>query len=352
MKSDIMRVLLRRSREIGDICLSELPVPVPHGEYLLAKVAFAGICGSDIDIINARNTIYRPPVVQGHEFSAVVEQIGDKVRGFKSGDKIVSETTFNKCGKCKPCIDGNYHLCESKDIVGWTENGAFAGHVLLNSNYCHKLADKIDLKGASLIEPMAIASEATLVKGRLQKGESVAVIGPGATGILSAIVALESGAGKVFLIGRSSSEKLRFKIAREIGIEHCVNSSKTDTLQYILENNNGVNVDMVIDSTGNLNGFKLALDLVKRNGRIVEIGSIPTEELFNWPRVAFKAIDLLMVFSSSHRAWEHAVEIYNRCERPLKKIVTHTFKLENYQEALTLSEDSTQCFKVAFEPNI
>ncbi|WP_332455771.1 zinc-dependent alcohol dehydrogenase [Petrimonas sp.] len=347
-----MKSILRKSRDVWDIGLVDLPIPDAYDEYILAKVAYAGICGSDLDIINSRNTIYRPPVVQGHEFSAVIEEVGDKVKGFKKGDKIVSETTFNQCGKCKPCQDGNYHLCEHKDIVGWTENGAFAEHVLLNNRYVHKLDDNVDLKGASLIEPMAIASEAVLVKGQLKPGETVAVIGPGATGILSAIVALESGASKVFLIGRNSSEKLRFKIAREIGIELCINSSGTDVPQYIMEHNSGASVDMVIDSTGNINGFNLALDIVKRNGRIVELGSITTKEPFNWQKAAFKALDLLIVFSSSHKAWKHAVAIYNHCQRPLGKIVTHTFPLENYKAAFDFSEDSSQCFKVAFVPNL
>lgn len=348
MKKRTMKALMRHSREVWDIGLVEIPVPEAKGEYMLAKVAHAGICGSDLDIINARNTIYKPPVVQGHEFSAVVVEVGEKVKDFKPGDKIVSETTFNKCGKCKPCVDGNYHLCENKDIVGWTENGAFAEYVLLNPKYCHKLAPDADLKGAALIEPMAIASESVLVKGGLKKGESVAVIGPGATGILSAIVALESGASQVFLIGRSSSEVLRFGIAREVGITHCINASSTDPAAYIAEHNKGMALDLVIDSTGNINGFNLALDLVKRNGRIVEIGSITTQEPFNWQRAAFKALDLLIVFSSSHKAWEYAVEIYSRCKRPLSKIVTHTFSLDDYDHALRFSEDSTKCFKVTF----
>lgn len=347
-----MKALIRNSRDVWDIALNEIPVPQPYGEYLLAKVAYAGICGSDLDIINARNTIYRPPVVQGHEFSAVVVEVGEKVENFLPGDKIVSETTFNKCSKCKPCLDGNYHLCENKDIVGWTENGAFAEYVLLNCNYCHKLSREADLKGASLIEPMAIASEAVLIKGHLQKGESVAIIGPGATGILSAIVALESGASNVFLIGRGSSEILRFGIARELGIEHCINAAKTDPKQFVSDHNNGFGLDLVIDSSGNMNGFNLALDLVKRNGRIVEIGSITTDEPFNWQKAAFKALDLLIVFSSSHKAWEHAVEIYNRTVRPLSKIVSHTYGLDDYMEALNISEDSTKSFKVAFDPEM
>lgn len=132
----------------------------------MAKVSNAGICGSDVDILYSRNTIYAPPVVQGHEFSAIITEVGDGVKDFIAGDKIVSETTFESCGECQMCGDGNYHLCLHKQIVGWTENGGFAAHVLLNSNYLHKLQAGTDLQQAALIEPSAIACEGVLVKGR------------------------------------------------------------------------------------------------------------------------------------------------------------------------------------------
>lgn len=345
-----MKALMRNSRKVGDISLTDIPIPEPKGSQVLAKVAYAGICGSDIDIINARNTIYKPPVVQGHEFSAVVSQVGENVTSFLVGDKIVSETTFEKCGKCKPCVDGNYHLCEHKEIVGWTENGGFAEYVLLNSQYIHKLDDNADLLGAALIEPMAIAAEAVHIKGELQAGESIAVIGPGATGILSVLLAKEMGAKNVYFIGRKTSLPIRFKIAEQLSIEHCINSSEVDPIEYILDHNKGINLDMVVDTTGNINGFNLAMELVKRNGRIIEIGSIPTDEVFPWPKAAFKALDLKIVFSSSHKAWEKSVSIFNNSKIEFRKIITHIKYLQEYKEAFDLADNSKKSFKVVFKP--
>lgn len=331
--------------------LVEIPVPTPGPHQVLTKVAYAGICGSDLDILYSRNTIYRPPVVQGHEFSAVVTEVGADVSAFKRGDKIVSETTFGQCGTCQMCRDGNYHLCLHKDIVGWTENGGFAEYALVNSHYLHKLADHTNMLAAALVEPTAIAAEAVSVKGKLMPGETVAVIGPGAIGLLSALVASELGAARVYLIGLNDSRLLRFKIAGELGIEHCIDSTTTNPLDYVLATNDGNKPDVVVDATGNIHGFNLALDLVKRNGRVIALGSITTETAFPWEKAAFNAIDLLFVFSSSHQAWEKAVHIFNTSAIDFKKMVTGICSLDAYQHAFELAADPAKSLKVMFKPD-
>lgn len=345
-----MKALRRESRVVGDIRLVDIPIPEPTGNRVLAKVAYAGICGSDLDILYSRNTIYRPPVVQGHEFSAVITRVGRAVTDYQIGDKIVSETTFGSCGTCQVCRDGNYHLCLTKDIVGWTENGGFAEYVLLNSQYLHRLSARTDLQAAALVEPTAIAAEGVHVKGKLQPGETVAVIGPGTIGVLSALVAVELGAKTVYLIGLSDARDVRFRIATELGITHCIDSGVTDPLTYILDTNGGDKPDVVIDATGNSNGFRLALELVKRNGRIIEAGSITTETPFPWERAAYGAIDLYFVFSSSHGAWAKAVEIFNTSRIDYRKLITAICPLDEYQRAFALAADPAQSLKVLFDP--
>lgn len=346
-----MQALMKRSREPGDIALVELPMPTPGPHQVVAQVAYSGICGSDLDILNSRNTIYVPPVVQGHEFSAIVHAAGDAVNHLRPGDKVVSETVFEPCGQCEQCRDGDYHLCAEKKAIGWTTHGAFADYVLLNSRYVHKLKPDADLQSAALIEPLAIAAEAVQIKGHLQPGESVAVIGPGTTGILSALLAQVVGAGTVFLIGLDSSVPVRFPVARELGIDHCIDSSHTDPAEYMQTHNEGENLDLVIDATGNINGFNRAIELVKRNGRIVELGSITTDSLFPWPKAAWKALELSFVFSSSRAAWSKALEVFNRGGANFKKMVTDVFPLEGYREAFAAADDPRQSLKVLFRPS-
>ncbi|MBC8153002.1 MAG: alcohol dehydrogenase catalytic domain-containing protein [Bacteroidetes bacterium] len=346
-----MKALRRESRDVGDIRLVDIPVPEPTGKRVLAKVAYAGICGSDLDILYSRNTIYQPPVVQGHEFSAVITEVGGDVRGYQIGDTIVSETTFGSCGTCQMCHNGNYHLCRTKAIVGWTENGGFAEYVLLNSHYLHRLSAQTDLRSAALVEPTAIATEGVHVKGKLQPGETVAVIGPGTIGLLSALVALELGAKNVYLIGLSDAREVRFRIAAELGVSHCIDSGVTDPLTYLLDTNGGGKPDLVVDATGNINGFRLALDLVKRNGRIVEAGSITTDAPFPWEKAAYAAIDLHFVFSSSHQAWAKAVRIFNTSRIDYTKLITAICPLDDYRRAFELAANPSQSLKVLFDPS-
>jgi L-iditol 2-dehydrogenase len=344
-----MKALRKESRTAGDLKLVNLPVPEPQGQQLLARVAYAGICGSDLDILQNRTGIYIPPVVPGHEFSAVVVQTGAGVQGFRPGDKVVSETTFGNCTECQMCRDGNYHLCTRKAILGWTVNGGFAEYVLLNSQYTHKLAGNADLLTAALVEPAAIAAEAVDVKGRLSAGETVAVIGAGTIGVLCAVLAREMGAARVFLLGLSDSHEVRFPVARQLGIDQCIDVSTTPAREAISRSGYADLPDLVIDATGNINGFNLALDLVKRNGRLVEVGSITQETPFSWEKAAYRAVDLLFVFSSSHRAWERAVALFNTSTVDFRKMITARYPLEDHADAFTRAANASQGLKTVFQ---
>lgn len=345
-----MNAIIKNSRVPNDASFSQLPVPHPVKDEVVARVAYAGICGSDLEILHGQNPIYRPPVVQGHEFSAIITAIGEDVKDFQVGDKIVSETAFRACDECQMCKDGNYHICLKKDIVGWTENGGFAEYVKLRTPYIHKLSSDTDMLSAALMEPSAIALETLYVKGKINAGDTVAVVGPGTIGILCALMAKHLGAGEVFLLGLDDAEPIRFKIARQLGINECINISTTDAQAYI-RNKINRDVDVVVDATGSIKGFNTALELVKRNGKLLEVGSITHDTLFPWSRAAFKSIELHFIFSSSHAAWVKVVEIFNNAKLNLKELVTHSFILSEYQEAFKTAANPDQSLKVVFEQN-
>ena len=345
-----MKALLKRTRTPGDLQLSDVARPEPTVGRILAKVAFAGICQSDFDIIEDRTTIYRPPVVPGHEFSAVVVEVGEGVTGFEPGDTVVSETALEVCDECPACADKYFEICANKEILGWTHNGAFAEYVLLNPRFSHKVDAGVDLNVAAVVEPLAIGVEAVQIRGRLQAGEVVAVIGPGPCGVLSALAARELGAGQVFLVGRDSFRQVKMPIAKRLGIEHCIVSTETDPVSYVLEHNHGRLADVVIDATGTLPGFTTSLGLVKRHGRLIEVSSITDTTPFDWPAVCHKAIDLIFVFSSNSRAWDTALEILTRCADDLHHVITHTMPLDEYEIAFKAARDTSQSLKVLLEP--
>ena len=317
---------------------------------LLAKVALAGICHSDFDIIDDKTAIYQPPVIPGHEICAVVSQVGHGVTDFQPGDKVVSETALDVCDRCQQCRDGYFHICAKKQILGWTHGGGFAEYVLLNPRFTHKLPEHTDLKSAAVTEPLAVAVESISTRGGMREGDVVAVVGPGPCGVLSALAAQELGAGKVFLVGRQSFAPVKMPIAKRLGIVHSIDTSKTNAVEYLLDNNDGDYADMVVDATGTPLGFDMSLELVKRNGKLVELGSITKKSPFDWPKVARKAIDLCFVFASSGRSWELTVDLLGRANVDFGAIVTHTMPLSEYQRAFEAAKDSTKSLKVLLEP--
>lgn len=342
-----MKAIIKNSKVPNDVSFTQLQIPDPVKDEVVARVAYAGICGSDLEILHGQNPIYQPPVVQGHEFSAIITAIGEDVKDFQVGDKIVSETAFRACNECQMCKDGNYHICLRKDIVGWTENGGFAEYVKLRAPYLHKLTSQTDMLSAALIEPSAIALETLYVKGKINAGDTIAVVGPGTIGILCALMAKQLGASEVFLLGLDDAEAIRFKIARKLGINDCINISATDARAYITNKINR-DVDVVVDATGNIKGFNTSLELVKRNGKLLEVGSITHDTLFPWSKAAFKSIELHFIFSSSHVAWVKVVEIFNTNNLNLKELVTHSFSLSQYQEAFQTAANPGQSLKVVF----
>lgn len=345
-----MKALVKPTRTPGDVRLREMPRPQVTANKILAKVAYAGICHSDLLIIDDRTSIYRPPVVLGHEFSAVVVEVDADQTEYQPGDVVVSETALDVCDDCPACQDGYFEICSNKEILGWTHNGAFAEYVLLNPRFCHKLPADVDMKAAAVTEPLAIGVEAVQVRGRIRPGEVVAVVGPGPCGILSAVAAKELGASRVFLIGCDTFAPVRLPIARQMGIEHCIDSTQVPPVDYLLGHNDGRLADLVIDATGSLEGFHDALALVKRHGRLIEVGSIPGSAPFDWPAVCSKAVDLCFVFSSNSLAWETAAEIAGRCAARLRNMVTHVVALADYQAALEAARDETQSLKVLLQP--
>ena len=346
-----MKAGIRKSRTPGDFGLADIPVPTPKAHELLARVAYAGVCASDLDILNDRTTLYRPPVVQGHEYVAIVEEVGKEVRDFAPGDIVVSETAFAIEGCATERLHEDYHLDIHKKILGWTVNGGFAERILLSSHFCHRLKPGTDLKVGALAEPMAIGAESVFVKGRLQPGETVVVIGPGPIGIMCALLArFYGGAKNVYLIGRESDRAVRLSTAKALGIGHCLTTDEP-LEDYLLQHNDHKKADLVVDATGHIEGFRCAQRLIKRNGKLVEAGSITQETSFSWEHAAYLSLNLFFVFSSSREAWKIATDFLSTTELDLRPLVTGIYPLEDYQHAFQAAEDTRNHIKVLIQPN-
>jgi L-iditol 2-dehydrogenase len=289
-------------------------------------------------------------MILGHEFSGVIAEVGKEVKGWKVGDRIVTETRTGSCGICYTCQSGFPQVCEQKRAIGIGINGAYTKYVAGPARLLHRLPENVPFEVGAVIEPTAICVTSILERSQLQAGESVVVTGPGPIGLISLAITKSAGVKLAGITGRSSDEGIRFEKARDLGADFTINVDQEDPVKKILEMTNGLGVDILIETSGGTKAIYQAFEMVRRLGRICAIGISGKDEVsIPYDRGIFKAIRYDFCFSSSWTAWEKAIGLISKGLLPAQKFITHKLPLEKWEEAFHLLEN-LQAAKVILIP--
>jgi len=344
-----MKAVVKYGKGKGLVEIREIPEPKIRDDEVLIEVKAVSVCGSDLHIYHDSHP-YWPPVVLGHEFSGVIVEVGKDVKGWKLGDRIVTETRTGSCGVCYTCQSGFPQACEQKRPYGIGINGAYTKYVAGPARLLHHLPDNISFEAGAVIEPIAVCITSIVERSQLQAGESVVITGPGPIGLISLAIAKGAGARMVGVTGRSSDEGIRFEKARELGADFTINVDKEDPVQKVLQLTNGLGMDILIETSGGGKAIFQAFEMVRRYGRICAIGISGREEVpIPYDRGIFKALRYDFCFSSSWTAWEKAIGMISKKLLPAEKLITHKLPLEKWEEAFHLLEN-LQAAKVILIP--
>ena len=255
---------------VEQIQVGEIPTPVPKDNEVLAKIAYAGYCGTDMDLLDGsmvhiKNGFTTYPLVPGHEWAGTVVAVGKNVTKFAVGDHITSDVSLG-CGSCDYCHHGRYNLCPDREVVGSYRNrqGAFAEYIAVPEHHTYKIPEGVSLEEAALAEPAATAAYAVR-RTNIQMGDTVLVIGDGPIGQLAAQLARLSGASRVIVAG-SWDEKLA--IAKECGADETINYHREDVADAAIALTGGVGPDRIIESSGNQKALAQALRALKPGGTL------------------------------------------------------------------------------------
>lgn len=345
-----MKAVVKYAKGKGLMEVREVPEPkIEKEEDVLIEVKAVSVCGSDLHIYHDSHP-YWPPVVLGHEFSGVIADVGKGVKGWKVGDRIVSETRTGSCGVCYICQSGFPQVCEQKRPYGIGTNGAYATYVAGPARLLHALPDNISFEAGAVIEPIAICVTSILERSHLRAGESAVITGPGPIGLISLAIAKAAGAKMVAVTGTNADEGMRFQKARELGADFTINAEKENPVEKVLGLTGGLGSDILIETSGSGRAISQAFEMVRRLGRICAIGISGKEEVpIPYDRGIFKALRYDFCFSSSWTAWEKAIGMISKGLLPAEKIITHKLPLEKWEEAFHLLEN-LQAAKVVLIP--
>ncbi len=331
-----MKAIVKWKKGDGFVELREVTRPVIDSEEVLIEVKAAGICGTDIHILHDEFE-YSPPVIMGHEFSGDIVKVGDEVKGWKVGERVVSEPHTGACGVCRFCRTGNYQICPEKRPIGSGQDGAFAEFIKVPSWLLHRIPGEVSFEEAALAEPTAICVHCILEKTGIETGDFVAILGPGPIGLLAAQVVKNAGASCVFISGTSQDINPRLKIAGELGVDHILNVDEEDPVSKVRKLTNTTGADVVIEASGSPLAINQAFQMVRRGGRISALGMTEKEKVeIPWNMGIMKGIQIALPFSSSYTSWEKALGLIVSKKINVNSLITQRFPLKDWSKAFSL----------------
>jgi len=325
----------------GDVRVDEVPEPTVGPKDVLVKVAACGICGTDIHIIDGEFPPTTYPIIPGHEFGGTVLAVGDEVVEIKVGDRVGVDPTLN-CGECYFCQRGQKNLCERWNAVGvGAHPGGFAECVAVPERTVYPLPEGMSDATAALIEPISCVVHGFHLL-RAQVGESYLVYGAGPMGLQNASLARFYGARVVAMIDINPS---RLEIARSFGFD--VVGASLDEVRHVAPRG----FDNVIEATGKTKVAETAIDAVIRGGKLLLFGVCPPEEKAAYAPFKIYNQELTIVGSMAVlNSYGPAVDVLAAGAIDTERMVTHTFPLDDFAEAVALVRRG-EGLKVQVVPN-
>lgn len=324
-----MPAVVNYAREAGSVELREVAVPDVGEEEVLLQVEAVGVCGSDLhQWQNSHSWPVNYPCTLGHEFGGVVAQAGRRVRQFKEGDRVVSETAAVIDAHSPFTRQGRYHLDPNRLGFGYGVDGAMARYVRVPERCLHAIPDELAFEKAALTEPCSVAYNAVCINTDVRPGDHVVVLGPGPIGLLCALMAKLRGARPLVVAGLPSDEK-RLAVARALGADVTLTE---DVEARVSELGDGLGADAVIDAAGASATLKLAMEIVRPGGHITKVGWGPQPIGYSLDPIVQKAVTVQGSFSHYWPVWERVIAMLASGQIDLDPIISGVGPLEDWEE--------------------
>lgn len=336
-----MTALRKTERGAGHVELCDVPVPVPEAGEALIAVSHAGVCGSDLHILEDNIAIpIRVPVTMGHEISGTVSAVGADVDPSWIGRRVTALPSVRRCGRCRWCKAGDINLCAERESMGYSHDGAFAPWCVVPEVCLRSLPDGISSPAAALTEPLACAIHAVEEVGQLQAGQSVAIVGPGPIGLLCLQVCVAAGAAIVLVAG-TQADASRLRLARSLGAVSIADDVET-AADVVNTATHGEGADVVLECSGNPKGADLALSLVRRQGTYIQVGLFgQAPRLTLDTTVVARELTLRGTFGQRPSSWDRALALLAAGGVDPGALITDVLPLRQWQQAFDRCRQGT-----------
>lgn len=321
--------------------LVDVEKPTPSENEVLIKVAYTGVCGSDL----ARyfeGQVHSFPQILGHEFSGTIESLGSNAKKLNVGDRV-AVAPLKPCGDCDSCEQGHPAMCENYSFIGSREPGAMAEYVVVPEVNCVKIPNQLSLKEAAIIEPLTVAIHG-VDRLRVKAGDVALVLGSGTIGLLTIAVLKARGVTNIIATDLNDA---KLEYAKKMGATITINPTDISLEEYF-ENN--LLPDLVYETAGSKYTHVEAFRFVKKRGQVCYIGTSTTDITFTHKefekinRGELTVTGSWMSYSAPFpgKEWHAAVDYLTTGAIDVSELFTGVHKLEDLSKPfdLLIAEDS------------
>lgn len=308
----------------------EVPSITEENEVLI-KVRMVGICGSDMHIYHGTNPLATLPRVIGHEVTGEVAQVGKGVSGLSIGDRVVTEP-ISTCGQCYACRSGRQNVCSKLEVYGVHRDGGMQEYVVMPQHLVHKVDPALGWEESVLVEPFTIGAQANW-RGDVREGDTVLIMGAGPIGLCCLKVAKLKGA--TCIMTDLSDERLEF--AKSWGADYTVNAAQRNVREEVMRLTDGEGAHVVIDAVCIPQTVEDAIEVASVAGRVVLLGfDTRTSNIAQLP-ITKKELTICGSRLQTNQ-FPEVVSLMNERKLKTEGMVTHRYRLEEIEEALSFIE--------------
>jgi len=335
-----MKALVKKKAKEG-LWLEEVDEPKMGINDVLIKVIKTSICGTDLHIYKwdqwSQKNVKIPTII-GHEFVGKIVETGSNVHDFKTGD-IVSAEGHVVCGRCRNCLAGRRHLCNSPSGIGVNRDGAFAEFIsvpVTNIWYCDK---KIPLEVLSCFDPLGNAAHTALSFNMV--GEDILITGAGPIGCMAAGIARQIGAR--FIVVTDVNE-YRLELAKKMGATLALDARKERIADAQKKLGMKEGFDVALEMSGSSEAFRDMLSNMSHGGKIALLGILPPTEI-DWDYVIFNGLTIKGIYGREMYETWYKVTMLLQCGLDIRPLITHRFHYTEFEKGFEVMS-SGNCSKV------
>jgi len=332
-------------KDASVISIDESTRPSLESGDILVQMHACGICGSDLEKVFG--DYGQPSMRLGHEPAGIVLDVGSDVSEFKKGDRVFTHHHVS-CYDCHFCNHGNETMCKKYSETNLSPCGLSEEYVVPAWNVSHggvlKISDSISFEEAAMIEPLACCVR-SWKKFSYMEGDSAAIFGVGPTGMMHVMLAHTKKFSKIFCFDVND---FRLDFAKKFNITKSIHSMDEHRMQKILENTDGLGVDIAIVATSNLKALEDAIDLVRKGGTVMMFGVPSKGAMINldMSKIYSKEITIVTSYAASDADTKDALDLIESSQIDVKQLITHTYPIVDTQKAFEHAKSGDNAMKI------